>query len=869
MDDVVTLFRPTGPRELVLVAASGYLASDHGSMGAPAGPRLVLRRLVLLAVLSLVHCAMPTEPSTCPANAVEDEASGECVPEACGIGPWGLIGRGVGTIHVASWGDDGGDGSETSPYRTIQKGADEAGGAGGGLVAVGGGTYVENLVLDHDHDGVVIAGRCREWVTIDGSGEDGSGVHVFGGAIGLQDLTVTAGNIGIWVEAIDTQGGSADVHLVRLSLDHDRLVGLVVEGAGATVQAEDVTVTETELTPEGAYGRGVEVQDGAALTATDLHLDGNHDIGLFVSDGGTTAVLQTARILDTRPQADGTRGRGISVHASAALSATDLHLEGNHQAGMFVSGPGTTVVVQTATIQDTRPLPDGTLGRGVNLQDGATLFATDLLLERNHDIGLFESDSGTTAVLETTRIVDTQPGSDGTFGRGVSIQGGATLSATDLLVEGNLDVGMLVAEPGTVVTLDGARIGGTQPMPDGTGGRGLSVQLGAELSATDLLLEGNHELGLYVASQGTTVVLHAAQVLDTQPSPAGKFGQGVGVRDGAALSATDLLVEGNHEAGLYASGPGTTVVLQGARILGTHPLPGGSGGRGLSVEDGAALSAMDLVIEGNQDIGLLASNPGTAIDLVGARIAGTRPSPHQESGIGLAVQEGAAVTVSGIEIEGNGGPGVYVVGGTALLSEFDLLGNAFAGAVLFDGSLTLDGGSISGSVPGPGEGGGVGVFAWNTFGPPDLRVEGVTFAALPGSAFYLRGPGRYVLTDCDVSGTGTWPSMPGGALAVDGVGAWTGDEGLLLQGNTFSSLAADAILLDGSSATLAPQPDTGDPNQFADLEGEPLFFQRCGDAAVPEVLDGGAADSSCRAGARALGPFLEYWVQVGESELAE
>ena len=68
------------------------------------------------------------------------------------------------------------------PFDRIQEAADALGSDGGGGVAIAGGTYVENLELDAAHEGVVLAGRCAELVTIDGSGADEPGIAVVGGA---------------------------------------------------------------------------------------------------------------------------------------------------------------------------------------------------------------------------------------------------------------------------------------------------------------------------------------------------------------------------------------------------------------------------------------------------------------------------------------------------------------------------------------------------------------------------------------------------------------------------------------------------------------------------------------------------------------
>ena len=627
-------------------------------MGRGSCQELGLVSAVIAAAL-LVACPAPEEPTACPIGQVQDIDTGECVPEHCGAEVWGLVERTGETIHVAPWGDDSWDGSERWPYRTIQQGADEAGDAGGGLVAVAAGAFVENLELDGDHDGVEIAGRCAELVIIDGSGEEEPGVRITGGELGIRGVTVTAGEVGVLV--------------VRPGFS-----------AAPEVQVEQVVVA------------------------------------------------------------------------------------GNVWFGLVAVGAGTAVDLEDATIRDTLPLPDGTIGGGIGAQKGARLVARGLLLEGNHDVGLAAFDAGTSVELENATIRD------------------------------------------------------TLPLPDGTGGRGLHVQ------------------------------------------------------EAASLVAEDLLVERNREAGLVATDTGTTVNLDNATIRDTQPRPDGRDGLGVSVEAGASLVARGLLLEGNHDLGLLARDSGTTVDLDETRITGTQAAADSAGGSGIAVQDDASLSALGLEVQDNEGPGLYVVtGGTLEAWDAALERNSFASAVVMGGGrVTLHGGMVSGSTLQPSEGGGVGVFGWDLVGLPDIEVDGVAFSNLAGPALYLRGPGRYVMRDCKVQDSGSWP-LPGGVLAVEGVEPWheVGDtgvfSGLLLEGNTFSDLSSDAILLDSSSATLDLHPETGQPNTFSNLEGVPLVWQRCDGVEDPEILDGSVGDPACEPVPRTLGPLLEYRLWLAEVEPLE
>lgn len=828
-----------------------------------------------VAILVLAACPPAEEPPICPDGEVQDEETGACVAERCGSSPWGLVERDGDTIHVAPWGDEDGDGSEQRPLGSIQGGADEAGEAGGGTVAVAAGIYPENLELEGDHDGVRIVGRCAEMVAIDGSdGEDSPGVWVTGGEMGLSDLTVTGGLIGLLVQH-QGFGGSTEVSIEDVAVVQNRSLGILVSGASASVHATSCSVAQTQPLSDGSYGTGVAVQTGAEFVATGLLVEANSEAGVMALQAGTTVDLEDVTVRDTRPLPDGTLGIGIDVWDGASLAGRRLLIEGNHDIGLAANGAGTTVELDDVSVSGTLPTADGQSGRGVSVAGGARLLARGLLLDGNQDIGLVARQGGTEVELQDSIVRGTRPLPDGTGGWGIGIVEGASLVASGLALEENCDGGLVALHTGTEVDLEDATVWDTQPLPEGRSGRGIGVGLGASLNARGLLLERNHEIGLLAMDAGTIVDVEDAIVRDTHPLPDGSFGRGIHVQAGASLVARALLLDGNAEVGLVAGHEGTTVDLGDSVVASTLPLPDGTRGRGIAVQEGANLVASGLLLDGNHDAGIIASHAGTRVHLEDAEVAGTRGASDTTSGVGLVVQDGAALSAAGLLLRDNDGPGIYVASGEVDASDALLEGNGFAGAVVFHAGLRLAGGTVSGSLPHPGEGGGTGIFAWDLGGPADLELEDLVFSDLVGPALYLRGPGRYVMRGCDVRDAGTWPWLPGGVLAVEGVEPWhevgeTGDfVGLLLGGNTFADLRGDAVLLDGSSATLEADTDTGAANAFSGLDGETLVWQRCGDLLAPEILDGSIATPSCLDPSRALGPLLEYRLWLEETEPAE
>ena len=842
---------------------------------------------VLLAALLLAACtpdaAKPAEEAPCAAREVLDD-SGSCVPEACGTSRWGNIEVDAQTLYVAAEADSDGDGSQGAPFTSIQDAADLAGERGGGLVVVAAGTYLENPAFYGGHDGVQIAGRCAELAVIDGSeGEDDEPAFKVEGTfidpeVALSGMTFTGGpSTGLWVE-----GASVEARSLVIS-DNSR-IGVVATGPDTRLHLATSTIADTAMTAGGKLGRGIEVVAGAALTAESCAVERNHDVGVYASDEGTTVTLVGTWVGDTQTQADGTWGRGVNVQDGASLWAESSVVERNHEVGVFAAGEGTTVTLKETTIIETEMRADGTMGWGVGVQTGASLTAESCALARNHEVGVLASGQGTWVTLLNTQVLDTEMRVDGTWGRGIIAQGGASLVAESCAVTGNHEVGVLASGEGTMMTLRDTTVSETQLAADGSGGVGISVQDGAALSAESCVVQHNHQVGVYAAgwgtavnlvettvadtrmeadgtggrgvhvgsgasltaescvvernrevgvyayADGTTVILVDTTIAETQMHDDGTGGYGIAVEEGASLTAESCVVERNHNVGVFAGHEGTTVTLLGTRILDTAAAPGGSSGRGIDVSQGASLAAASCRVERNRELGVVARGGGTTVTLVNSVVANTRRDSALVFAMGVVAHQGAVIEADQLTVSDNDGPGLYANSGAALTcSRCDLATNAFAGAVVLRGSLELSGSRVSGTRPDVNLGGGVGVYAGGPVSEgdaPALNLVGTTIEAHDYSAIWLDGPGRYTLVNNTLRGgpgSSPWTGAwwHGDAVyATGGVTAWDGETGLFLESNTFQD-SRHGVFLDGATATL--QDNTWESNETD------LWQQQCED----------------------------------------
>ena len=793
-----------------------------------------------------------------------------CVPQECGVGTWGDIGRGAwdGPVaHVAAHGSDDGDGTEEGPFQRIEDGIAAVRGGGGGLVAVGDGTWHTSLLLGEADSGLVLAGRCAALTVIDGSEDDDAPViDVGGGAVTVLGMTLTGGTAGARAYPRPASA-TIDLGLGSMALRGNHEVGLLVAGAATSVVADRVEVSGTEHGGFGTYVGGINVVMGGLLSGVDLRVEGNGAAGVRVSGEGSRAELIDTEVRDTGTFDDGSMGWGVYAELEASLWASGLVVEGNHQIGVAAFQSGTVVELESSVVRGTW-IEDGELGFGLEVADGASMIATDVVVEGNQGLGVGVYLPGTELVLERVEIRNTLPAGPLSAGRGLEVEGG-TLWASDLLLDGNGEIGALLL-PGSETVLVGAEIRNTLPLDDGTRGQGLVVVDGALLEAAGLLLEGNRDVALRASGAGTQVTLESSEIRDTLPRTAGTWGMGMVVAESASVSLTDVVLENNRAIGLLARHWGTSVSITDSAVRGTRPQGDGSFGMGVHVGEGALLEATGLVVQDNTQVGLMVSTAGT-VELQASSVLDTGMGQDPGGGMGVVVQRVGLIEAQGLEVSGSAGPGAFVADGGLLdCDDCVVAGNGFAGLVVLRGVALLAGGEISGSSAAGSQGGGLGVLAWDHAGEPALQLRDVTLEDHPGPAVYLRGDGNLRVEDCTIrrSGTaiGAFP-VPAAVVVVEGVSRWHLDEygdghGLWLEGTSFEEIPTAGILLDASSASL-------DGNTFTSVDGLDLKTQHCESVETPEIVSGVVQTNDCVGYTSVLEPLPWWWPDLGAAEAGD
>jgi hypothetical protein len=235
--------------------------------------------------------------------------------------------------------------------------------------------------------------------------------------------------------------------------------------------------------------------------------------------------------------------------AGAQVTLARALMERNAGAALGVDGTGSLLRVEDAVLRETARTADGTGGHGLTVQRGGRVEALRVTVKRNVEAGIVASGAGTTLVLTDAVVADTQGRlEDGLFGHGLEVTTGATAEATRLVLEGNRDVGLLVAGAGSRAELAHLAVRDTAAqLTDGAAGRGLVVQQGAEVVLRRGLFERNREVGVLASYPDTRLELEDVAVRDTLPTDCGTppcpGGIGIGAYHGAYFTATRFVVE--------------------------------------------------------------------------------------------------------------------------------------------------------------------------------------------------------------------------------------------------------------------------------------------------------------------------------------
>jgi hypothetical protein len=362
---------------------------------------------------------------------------------ACGSGTWGDIDTTGSVVFV----DQGylagdGDGSVAKPFPTIGEALAVA--TNDATIAIAAGDYNEPISVGTTP--LTLWGRCPAMVNISSVGSYGvhqqgagpitvrglsitgmRGVGVFDGVAELRELWLHQLNgVGVWVagESVDTQVSIDDVRI-------DDVVDTGILVLGGAVVANGVDLSNVAQTPQGSFGRGVDVEHNnfrrGLLTLSQSVIFNVVEYGIYIS--GSDANVDRVLVRDVAYANDIDPGRGIHVRVndagdSSTATISRTVIERAAEVGLWADGELT--LVENTSIRDVLATPQGTFGFGVSAFAGPGGAASETILrqisiERVNSAAILTVGAIVNVEGVLIRDVAPEPASQ-VFGRGVVAQ---------------------------------------------------------------------------------------------------------------------------------------------------------------------------------------------------------------------------------------------------------------------------------------------------------------------------------------------------------------------------------------------------------------------------------------------------------------
>jgi hypothetical protein len=379
----------------------------------------------------------------------------------------------------------------------------------------------------------------------------------------LTDISVVDGeDAGVFVRT------GTSIHLSGVIVDNPRFGGIVAIDGGQ-VTAESVVVRGARPLSDGSFGRGLQVEQGAGAEIRRASFEENHGAGVSTAGAGSSVSLEDVAIIDTLPQgATDEFGRGINAQDGAVISARRVLVEGNRDVGIYATDGEATlvdVVIRETNAQES----DDTGGRALEL-DRSIATLTRVWIDQDREMGIYADDARLTMEDIVIRRIGPQS-SDLDYGRGINVAGGEH-EARRLFVEACHDLGILVWGDGTDFLLEDVTIRDTRPMEaTGVRGRAMSALFGSSVTVRRGRFLNSLESGVSAVGEGSTLDLEDVTISGVAETACASttcidapFGIGLGSYEMARVEARRFAIEGAVFCGVHVAAEGELDLATGS-----------------------------------------------------------------------------------------------------------------------------------------------------------------------------------------------------------------------------------------------------------------------------------------------------------------
>lgn len=285
---------------------------------------------------------------------------------------WGVP-AGIQAVVVDPDADPGGNGSLQAPADSLQAGLDLARSNGLAWIVLTEGDFGgAPFTLGAEDAGLQIVG-CGDGTVIKAAGT--LGFDVLGGVSGvsLRELTIEDARVAVRVR--DGAGSDTPIRLGNVAILDAVRLGIEIVDAGTRAELDGVNIDGVAADPAGdVLGYGI-----LGSSADLVRIDGGSVVGATragVCLSASTFAVEGLMVSDTAPF-DGSLGRGFQIQDGATGTLQSVGVFGSSDAGLFVLASG-DVAVTGSTFADTQAVdvPDAPAGT----TSGAGIVATSGVL---------------------------------------------------------------------------------------------------------------------------------------------------------------------------------------------------------------------------------------------------------------------------------------------------------------------------------------------------------------------------------------------------------------------------------------------------------------------------------------------------------
>lgn len=359
-----------------------------------------------------------------------------------------------------------------------------------------------------------------------GPGTDvGRGMSVENGATATVERTVFADNASGAVFASDES--------TVVSLDH-----VVMRGNGAGIDS----------------ARAMALQDGPRLEMRRSLVEDQFGAGASVLGVATLVLEDVVLRRFQRPVVGDGSSLGIAMNEGARLEATRVRIEGSETMALGAL-VGSTVVVHDVAIRDIT----GDVGVALGVAMGASAEVRRLFIARATAGGLVGSGAGGVVDVEDLSVVGTGQDRSGS-GFAIAFDDGTTGTIRRARVSTSRGAGLMFGEAGTSLAVEDLVIEDTESLLDGTLGRAIEIQNGASARFTRAVIERSREVSV-LAIAGSSLELEDVRIVESRARGCADTtcahapgGTGIGSYGGSSVRATRFAVDEARLCGVQVAG---------------------------------------------------------------------------------------------------------------------------------------------------------------------------------------------------------------------------------------------------------------------------------------------------------------------------